>query len=201
VGIGHELHEKVAKLNGYNQWNQKFCIRQSSNQQLFLMFADGAELGYLSEKMIRAVENLINLPRFELEAFTNPGIIIDAIRRARKTSDAVIRVNINFYGLNSYRDQVGKELSDKGLFLQLPDVGVRRPGIMYDNPHILRLDGMDETDTEVEEDADGLRQVDSPEESEEEFQDTITEVFSALRRGEGLKRLEGSENLKKALFP
>jgi hypothetical protein len=171
------------------------------------VFADGVDLGYLSEKMVRAVEMLVNLPRFELEAFTNLDVIIDAVRRARKPSDAAIRVNINFYGLKDSRDRVGKELSDKGFFLQWPNMDTRRPGVTYDNPHILRLDGMDGTDetaTEDEEDAEDATsspEVDSPQESDEDFQETIAEVFRSLRRGEGLNRLEGSDNLNRALFP
>ncbi|KAF7136911.1 hypothetical protein CNMCM5793_006573 [Aspergillus hiratsukae] len=188
VGNGQELQEKVSKLKEDNQWNQKFNIRHSSDKQLFLVFADGVDLGYLSEKMVRAVEMLVPLPRFELEAFTSLDVIIDAIRRARKPSDAAIRVNINFYGLKNSRDRVGKDLSDKGLFLQCPNMDARRPG---------------ETDTEEEEeeeDATSSPEADSPQESDEDFQETIAEVFRSLRRGEGLNRLEGSDNLNRALF-
>ncbi|RHZ55951.1 hypothetical protein CDV55_101568 [Aspergillus turcosus] len=196
VGNGQELQEKVSKLKENNQWNQKFHIRHSSDKQLFLVFADGMDLGHLSEKMVWAVETLVHLPRFELEAFTSLDVIIDAIRRARKQSDAAIRVKINFYGLKDSRDRVGKELSDKGLFLQCPNVDTRRPGVTYDNPHILQLDGMegmDETDTEEEEEgATSSPEVDSPQESDEDFQETIAEVFRSLRRGEGLNRLEGA---------
>ncbi|KAF7136712.1 hypothetical protein CNMCM5793_006030 [Aspergillus hiratsukae] len=187
VGNGQELQEKVSKLKENNQWNQKFHIRHSSDKQLFLVFADGVDLGYLSEKMVRAVEMLLPLPRFELEAFTSLDVIIDAIRRARKPSDAAIRVNINVYGLKDSRDRVGKELSDRGLFLQCP---------MW--MHAGRELHTEEDD---EEDATSSPEADSPQESDEDFQETIAEVFRSLRRGEGLNRLEGTDNLNRALFP
>ncbi|KAL3477940.1 SNF2 family N-terminal domain-containing protein [Aspergillus californicus] len=200
LGKAQEIQEKIATLKENGQWPRDFQIRHSSdNGELFVTFPDGTDLGHLSEKMAGALEKIIELPRFELEACTHLDVIVDAVRRAGKASDAAIRVNINVYGLDSQRDEVGKELSGKGLFLQAPDAC--RPGVSYDNPHILRMDGMDETDSEEEEEAAEVEVVETSPERDEDFEETIAEVFRSLRRADGLHRVEGGDNLNRALYP
>ncbi|KAL4796131.1 SNF2 family N-terminal domain-containing protein [Aspergillus venezuelensis] len=206
LGKGQDLHEKVAKLKE-NQPDRTHSFRiqkNSDNGELFLSFRDGTSLGYLSEKMVKAVGSLIDLPHFEMEAYTGLAEIIEAIRRAGKAADAKFRVNINVYGLEANRDQVGKELSEGGLFLQVPDM--IRPNVAYDNPHILRMTGMEESDTEEEDEEEVAAEpeeetVGSQPERDADFEETIAEVFSSLRRQEGLTRLEGGENLNSTLYP
>ncbi|KAL4885939.1 SNF2 family N-terminal domain-containing protein [Aspergillus karnatakaensis] len=203
VGKGQDLQEKVLKLRESNQDRaQSFRVRQSTeNGKFFLRFPDGKDMGYLSERMTKTLPALINLPQFQLEAFVHPSTIIESIRRAGKASDAKIRVHINVYGLEATADQVGKELSDQGLFLQAPEVCP--PGMRYDNPHILKLEDMDETDTEEEEEAEEVEveQEEEPPEADKNFDETIAEVFSNLRRQNGLSRVGGYENLEHALYP
>ncbi|KAL4944056.1 hypothetical protein BDV06DRAFT_233907 [Aspergillus oleicola] len=206
LGKGQDLHEKVARLREINsERSHVFRIqRNNDNGELFLSFSDGTSLGYLSEKMVKAVATLIDLPNFEMEAFTALGEIIEAIRRAGKAADAKFRVNINIYGLESNRDLVGRELSGSGLFLQVPDIV--RPNVSYDNPHMLRMDGMEESDTEEEEEEEVAAEpeedtVEAQSEQDADFEDTIAEVFGSLRRQEGLNRLEGGENLNSTLYP
>ncbi|KAL4918898.1 SNF2 family N-terminal domain-containing protein [Aspergillus aurantiobrunneus] len=206
LGKGQALQDKFAKLREDNPaWIPCFGVQRSDeNGELFLSLPDGTSFGYLSEKMVEALENLIGRPRFELEAYTQLAEVIDAIRRAGKAADAKFRVNINVYGLESDRDQVGRELSRSGLFLQVPDVF--RANVRYDNPHMLRLDGMDETDTDTEEeDAAEVEpegeEVEVLSERDGDFDEIMAEVFGSLRRQEGLNRLEGGENLNGRLYP
>jgi hypothetical protein len=180
---------------------QTFSIQKSADQHLFLTFPDGYKLGYLSEKLARAFKDLIDQPSVQLDAIANLYTLSEAIRRAGKPSDAAIRVEINVYGPASDLDRIGGELSDRGLFLQDPDHC--RPGMEYDNPHTLRLDGMDESGTD---NLSSKSQVDEDFsepllDQDEEFEETIVEVFSSLKRGQELHRLEGSDILNKTLFP
>ncbi|KAL4928301.1 SNF2 family N-terminal domain-containing protein [Aspergillus undulatus] len=206
LGKGQDLHEKVARLKEKDSGrSHAFRVQKNvDNGELFLSFSDGTSLGYLSEKMVKALDTLIDLPRFELEAFAPLNEISEAIRRAGKAADAKFRVNINVYGLESNRDQVGKELSGSGLFLQVPDIS--RPNVIYDNPHMLRMGGMEESDTEDEEEAAEIEPEvevvgDAQPERDADFEETIAEVFDSLRRQDGLNQLEGGENLSGSLYP
>ncbi|KAL4871331.1 hypothetical protein BDV12DRAFT_164112 [Aspergillus spectabilis] len=204
LGKGQDLLERAVKLRDNNPERiHTLHIQQSiENGQFFLTFPDGKDLGYLSEKMTKTLTSLSNLPQFELEAFAHPAVLIDAIRRAGKGSDAKIRVNINVYGLKTNRDQVGRKLSSQGLFLQAPDICA--PGIKYDNPHILRLEGMDDTDTEEEEEETAEaepEEVEALPEANKDLEETMADVYSSLRRQDGLNRLGGGEYLNKALYP
>ncbi|KAL2837867.1 SNF2 family N-terminal domain-containing protein [Aspergillus pseudodeflectus] len=206
VGRGTELQEKIIKLRDSNTWNPTFSIRQSSSGELFLAFPDGTDFGRLSEKMVKALHKLMSIPQFEVEAHADLNTIIHALR-AVKAAEAAIRVDVNVYGGEGSRDRVGWELSKKGLFLQEPDV--KRDGTRYDNPHLLRLDGME--DGESEEERDGVEaegegeaeggEEEAPPERDADFDETIAEVYRNLRRGDGLTRLEGGKNLSKALYP
>ncbi|RAQ55444.1 helicase [Aspergillus flavus] len=200
VGIGQDLETKILALKETNQHFQTLTIQPSSDGPLFLRFPGGTDLGYLSKKMEQALQELIGRPLFEIDALTNLNSLIDSLRRAGKPSDAAARVSINVYGRESDRDKVGRELSNKDLFLQHPD-GCR-VGVKYDNPHILHLDGMDETDTD-EEDEEDVIEVDVAEttpEQEEGLRETLDEVFNSLTRGDHLRQLGGSETLNRTLY-
>ncbi|KAE8382709.1 P-loop containing nucleoside triphosphate hydrolase protein [Aspergillus bertholletiae] len=203
VGNGQELETKILALRESSPHIRTLHIQSSTNGSLFLKFPDGADLGYLSNKMEQVLERLIGLPLFEIDALTNINFLIDSLRRAGKP-DAATRVNINVYGRRSDRDKVGRELSKRDLFLQHPDD--YRVGVEYDNPHILRLDGMDDTGPEDEEDEEDEEDITEVEESEttserdEGFEETIAEVFNSLTRGDRLTQLGGSETLNRTLY-
>ncbi|OGM50785.1 putative helicase [Aspergillus bombycis] len=198
VGKGQELDTKILALKENNQHVQTLNIRPSGDGPLVLRFPDGTDLGYLSRKMEQALEGFIDLPLFEIDALTNLNSLIESLRRAGKPADAATRVSINVYGRESDRDEVGRVLSLKGLFLQHPNDC--RVGVRYDNPHILRLDGMNETDTEDEEDVTEVEVVETTPERDEGFEETIAEVFNSLTRGDHLTELGGSETLNRTLY-
>ena len=184
MGQGEELQKRVQELkNGGPSLPRSYTlrVRPSADLQLFLKFADNGDLGYLSEKMERGLKDLVSEPNIELDAVVNLQSLSDAIRRAQKQSDAAIRVDVNIYGPEASRDRVGKYLSDRSLFLQPPNE--RRRGARYDNPHILQLDDLPES------------------EQNEDFQKTIAEVFNSLTRSEELRGVRGSEGLDRALYP
>ena len=199
VGKGQELETKILALKENNLHVQTLHIQMSGDGPLFLRFPDGTDLGYLSKKMEQALQGLTGLPLFEIDALTNLTSLIESLRRAGKPADAAIRVSINIYGREFDRDKVGRELSKMDLFLQHPDDC--RVGVRYDNPHILHLEGMDETDTEEDEEI--VTEVEVSEttpEQEEGLRETLDEVFNSLTRGDHLRQLGGSETLSRALY-
>ncbi|KAH8689021.1 putative helicase [Talaromyces proteolyticus] len=210
VGKGEELEKKLQYLLKHGSSytppsTHTLALSKSRDNQIFLKFADGMELGYLSEKMKHGLDNLIDKPLVEFNAVIHLRNVIDAISRARKSSEARFRVNINVYGPEEDRRHVGKELSDKGLFLQKPDE--RRQGTLYDNPHILPLDDMDDsvdndTDHAEHDHSDQGEILNSSSDSRDEnIQQTMAGVFSSLTRGDELNCVSGSEILNCPLYP
>ncbi|EED22940.1 helicase, putative [Talaromyces stipitatus ATCC 10500] len=197
VGQGTEIAKKVKDLRAGGSSVQVYTTGiQLTEQQLFLKFTDGKQLGYLSEKMERGLNDMVRALVIELDAVVNLQSLSEALRRAQK--DTAIRVDVNVYGSEASRDRVGQELSKKGLFLQVPNE--RRKGTRYDNPHILQLDGLGESETEEDESKNDAGSSIVPSEQNEDFQRTIARVWNSLTRSDELRGVRGSEGLNRALY-
>ena len=204
MGNGQDLLKKVRLLKQDAQrvsGIQSFSMRKSSDQQLFLRFPDGSDMGYLSEKLTNALKHLFDRSGVEFEALVGLGLLEDTINRSGKASDAAMRVNINVYGPESDRDDIGKRLSSANLFLQDPDQC--RAGLAYINPHIMQFSEIEESEEEVEPDMEpSIVEPPEPEPPEdEEFQEVVAGVFNSLQRGHGLQRIQDNERVKIGLFP
>ncbi|KAJ6086757.1 helicase [Penicillium canescens] len=200
VGKGEHLRQRIAALQESNLSCQVFQIQLSIDGEIFLTFPDATELGYLSERMKRTLKPLIGSPHFEMEAWNTLNPIMDALSKAKTSAEAAIRVDIHVYGLENLRDQVGRQLSKGNLFLQHPDMC--RPGIRYDNPHILRFDEIEDSDVEEETNAaEDEGETDVSFECDAEFEETIATVFQSLRRPDKLNRLKETGNLIGSLYP
>ncbi|KAJ5405768.1 helicase [Penicillium sp. CMV-2018d] len=200
VGKGEHLCQRIAALQESNISRQVFQIQLSTDGEIFLVFPDATELGYLSERVKRTLKPLIGSPHFELEAWSTLNPIMDALSKAKTSAEAAIRVDIHVYGLEHLRDQVGRQLSKGNLFLQHPDMC--RPGIRYDNPHFLRFDDIEDSDVQEETNAaeDG-GEIDVSFECDTKFDETIATVFQSLRRPDKLNRLKETGNLIGSLYP
>jgi hypothetical protein len=200
VGNGEHLRQRIAAVQESNLSRQVFQIQLSIDGEIFLTFTDATELGYLSERTKRTLKPLIGLPHFEMEAWNTLNPIMDALSKAKTSAEAAIRVDIHVYGLESLRDQVGRQLSKGNLFLQHPDMC--RLGIRYDNPHILRFDEIEDSDVEEETNAaEDEGETDVSFECDAEFDETIATVFQSLRRPDKLNRLKETGNLIGSLYP
>ena len=146
----------------------------------------------MSEKLTNALKDLFDGEHMEFEAFARLNLLEDTIRRSGKSSEAAMRVNINIYGPRSDRDDVGKKLSDARLFLQDPD----HHRMEYSNPHIIQFSEFEES----EDDEDVSNETgffSGPESSQDkEFTQEIAEVFSSLKRVNGLQRIQGNDKIK-----
>ncbi|GAB1214628.1 hypothetical protein ATERTT37_003792 [Aspergillus terreus] len=159
------------------------------------MFLDGTKLGYFSRGITNALRDIVNLPSIEFEAVVNLAALESAIL---SPANPKLAVEINVYGPASARDRVGADLSEKQLYLQMPNE--LREGIDYDNPHLLQFDGMDESGTE-DEDTQAAEIFNGNLHQAENFQQTITGLLGSLRRADGLQRLGGVERLTRPLYP
>jgi SWI/SNF-related matrix-associated actin-dependent regulator of chromatin subfamily A3 len=175
-----------------------FKIRKSG-AQLLLAFPDSSEFGLLNTHTSQALEDLVEHPSIQFEALAQIVTLRETIGRVAKASEAIARVNINVYGSPDDSKHVGRHLSTKKVYLQRPDQ--LRPGSVYDNPHFLRVPGIQESTIyhKLEERSTGASR--SGIDDIERFQKTVSDVYASLKRGSGLKRLEGDNRLKTRLLP
>lgn len=199
VGNGGDLHGRVLSLKAQGFPRQVLQIRPSSEGELFLLLPDETHLGYLPERMKRTFKLLLKSSGFKIEADSDLNMITDVLRRAKTVSEATIRVNIHVYGPETLSEKVGKQLSKGKLFLQHPTSS--RPGIRYNNPHILRFDDMEDSSTEECIDGDqNESEIELSSECDEEFEETIANVFKSLRRCDNLCRLKMPGNMAGTLY-
>lgn len=154
------------------------------------------------------MDGLLDALWLELEAFAPLNEIGDAVLRAGKAVEAKFRANVNIYGLEANRDHVGRTLSSSGLFFQAPEIW--RRGVRYDNPHMLRMEGMEDSDVEeIEREEEEEEEEDIEEASErvepspeinQDFEDTMAQIFGSLQRQNDLHRVEGGDNLSSKLY-
>lgn len=177
-----------------------FWSGQPTKGDLFLMFQDSTQLGYLSTRMKEILEPLLRLPLFELEVQSALSPIMDTLRDIQTPSEAAVRVNIHVYGLESHRDQSDRKMSKGNLFLQPPDRC--RPGIRYSNPQIMQFDDVEDSNIEDEmsaaEDESG---VDISLDSDKSFDETIATVFQSLQRPRERNPIREVGDLNGALYP
>lgn len=173
-----------------------FGVRKDIDK-MTLTFADGTDFGILNEHASKILGKLIDQSRVDLDCLAPTLTLRETIEKASKAKDAVVRVDINVYGASSNRQDVGRYLSDNKLYLQRPDQV--RPGLEYDNPHILHFSDMA---AETFEYAPEPCVNDKPtSKSTEAFRQTISDVYSSLQRGSRLNCMEGDARVKTDLLP
>jgi len=172
-----------------------FGVRKDADK-VTVAFADGSEFGILNEHASKALGKLVDESKVDLDCLAPTLTLREKIEKASKAKDAIVRVDINVYGARSARKDVGRYLSDNKLYLQRPDQ--LRPGLEYDNPHILHFSDMA---TETFEFAPEPCLNDNPTtKSTEAFRQTISDVYSSLKRGNRLNCMEGDDRVKTELL-
>ncbi|KAK7190159.1 SNF2 family domain-containing protein [Paraphaeosphaeria sporulosa] len=162
-------------------------------------FPDGTLLGEANALLEEALESIEKQRhRVDLEAFAPIRPIRETIYRATKEKEAVVRVNINIYGPSSVTQEIGSILSSKKIYLQRPDY--IKPGMSYENPHVLKLGNFQHSFHSQEVDLRTEQQPESEVAKAEAFQKTIDTIYSSLTRGQTLAGLEGDDRLKTQLL-
>jgi len=164
-----------------------------------ILFEDGTALGEANIQLEQALNDIAKQNYYlEFEVFAPIMPIRDTILRATTDKEAIVRVHVNVYGSQGLVRAIGQQLSHNKIYLQRPDY--IRPGISYDNPHILKLvqfqqPFIDQTLMKKEE-----KQQESEADKAEAFQKTINTIYSSLTRNQKLDGLEGDERLKTQLL-
>ena len=202
MGNGQALLKSVQRLkqNGRVGLLQSFGMRKSSDQQLFITFPDGTDLGYCTEKLATALKTLYGKPQLEFEALASLRILEDSLRSSGKAADATIRVSINVYGSEEDSEYVGTTLSGAHLFLQDPEPGQLRQDTTYKNPHIMEFSNSEESENESTADDEDDFYAEPEVIGDKELAQEVAEVFGSLKRDHGLRRLQENQKIKIDLF-
>ena len=143
-------------------------------------------------------------PNFEIECVGQIDVIREAVGKAEKAKDAVVRFDVNIYGPKSARHSVSKKLSSERMFLQTPDC--TRPGISYVNPQILELPGIElsaptdqgeaiwKSDDYQDNKCESIR-------NPENFHKAVIDIYSSLTRAQNLVQVEGGKQVRTTLLP
>lgn len=167
-----------------------------SESQYLVAFPDDVVFGEVNVQLERALTNLAEQQlRLEFEVFVPVRATRETITKATRGQEAVVRVQMNLYGIRAWADSVGQELSHNKVYLQRPDYV--REGVEYDNPHVLKFSDTSEAVPFT------LITADEPNDNkptDQSFKQVINDVYSSLTRNERLKGLEGHEGLRTTLL-
>jgi len=137
------LDARLAETEPYAT-HQRFTLTELSDH-IMLSFRDGPsnqteqpsrDFGYLRSHMKASLDNLLSRSDMEFEAVTNTSTLRSTISGFKKSSDALVRVDILVYGPRGHvAKTVGRTLSRNRLYLQTPEKS--RSGIRYENPQMV----------------------------------------------------------------
>ena len=193
VGDMSDIYAKL-KVGNESQFAGYYTFRlKKSLGQVLLTFPDGTDFGILNTHIAKALEDL----SVQFEPLVHISTLYETIGRAVKASDAVVRVNINVYGSKDASKDAGRHLSAQKVYLQRPDQQL--PGSIYDNPHVLKLPEIQ--NLSIEHKIDGTKDKVSRSDKTDNFGKAISDLYASLKRGTGLKRVEGDNRLKTILLP
>ncbi|PTB66813.1 hypothetical protein BBK36DRAFT_1116970 [Trichoderma citrinoviride] len=185
VKLVGEMQAIHSRLNESEALYARFSIRKKE-AHVVLRFQDAdQDFGYLRSAVGTTVSPLLAKPNLEFEPVASASELLRIIGNASKASDAIVKVDINIYGPPSAGTEVGDALSDGKLWLQKS--GHMRGGLVYDNPHYLRIkiNGNQPRPTCAE----PVRQlksdrITSRRKREERLRKMIEEVYSSLNRNQ-----------------
>jgi SWI/SNF-related matrix-associated actin-dependent regulator of chromatin subfamily A3 len=189
------------KLGNIVEASHRMSIMKS-DEQFLVVFFDGTEMGQLNAQLEKAFDSIFQQQQHvDFEVFAPIKQIRETIGKSTKEKDAIVRVNINMYGNRDCAQQVGQQLSKHKVYLQRPDEV--RAGLVYDNPHELKLKlpNVQLLYNNCEANTTTNEEVRTVSEKAEAFKKTISNVYSSLTRGQKLIGLEGDGRLKTQLLP
>jgi hypothetical protein len=164
-------------------------------QDFTLHFVDGTHFGSTNTQFSNGLEGICPMFPIRMEAIANTANVRDRITRAKKISDAIIRVDVNVFGPRKDTAAVGKMLSDAKLWLQKPDF---LKNVAYENPQFLKLEGFEYQEAEQKplEASSQTRLV----RGDDKFKEMVEDVFNKLTRSDQLQRVEKDQRVKTELL-
>jgi SWI/SNF-related matrix-associated actin-dependent regulator of chromatin subfamily A3 len=176
------------------------CVFQVSKfgEHTFITFQDRKKVADVNTHLTKVLDQLLTHETLQFDAIADVEPLQELISRTTKASDAVGRFNINIYGPESKCQTVGRLLSTEKVYLQRPDY--QRPGSVYNNPHFLNIPDADLLRNDINLLHDNTRTVTYATDKDDRFQKTIADVYSSLKRGTGLQRVEGDRRITTPLL-
>lgn len=130
-----------------------------------------------------------------LEGVAITHLICDRLGKVNKSSDRIIQVDLNVYGLRQDAKRIGDEFSSKKIWLQRPD----RARLPYENPHVISFQGMEHASISMQE-VQGNSNANNLQAEEERVQQIVSEVQNSLQRANELETTTGDRRLKTQLL-
>lgn len=167
-----------------------------------LKFPDGEIFAQISELACRGLAELQEIPSVEIMAFVETKRLQRVFARAKKPSEATLKVEVNLYGSTDDAKVVGDKLCAAKMFLQDPEHGTEN--MEYSNPHIAQFPGIEEpvpTTTDkayyggVHTSSKALR------EERENFDQTVSAIYHSLVRSRNLERVQAGTMIRTPLLP
>ncbi|KAJ3548576.1 hypothetical protein NM208_g940 [Fusarium decemcellulare] len=111
-------------------------------EYFMLKFSDGGLFAQVNELASQGLAQLNDITSVELVAFVETERLQRVFARAKKPSEATLKVQVNFYGSVDDAAAVGQKLGAAKLFLQDPEHGAET--FDYCNPHVAKFPGIEE---------------------------------------------------------
>ncbi|KAH8889022.1 hypothetical protein GQ53DRAFT_843116 [Thozetella sp. PMI_491] len=142
-GMLHNVDVKVVgdlkaindQLGTNNTGYGYFKINEQQDHVLLSFYEQDMDFGHLRSGVGKTLTPLLSKPNVEFEPTRSIPNLRETIGNARKSAEAMVKVDINIYGPRRMANDVGEALSNGKLWLQKPDHA--RPGMPYNNPHFL----------------------------------------------------------------
>lgn len=160
------------------------------------------EFGYLRPNLYKPLEKLLANKAIKIEAVATAQALREHIGRAKKLTEAVVKVGINIYGPRSQGDSVRQVLSQSApkLWLQRPEQS--KKDIQYSNPQnfVLR-DGLELLLPDYVREVNGPNRAKrKPTADQDHLDNLLSSVYGSLNRTDDLSRVEGSSALHSSLL-
>ena len=170
-------------------------VLRNEASHIKLQLGDGTCFAQVNARPSETLDELLQRPLVEMDAVVDHVQFLQTIDDASKPIEATMRVNINVYGSGKDREPIGKLLSDGKIFLQDPeDI---RPGLRVRNPHLFELSGADHKPPETTVTMNVAKS--AKDDPEHILLETVSNMYTALKRGETLKQIDGDACLRTCL--
>ncbi|CAI6100801.1 unnamed protein product [Clonostachys chloroleuca] len=124
------------RLRAADSIYQRFELSNEQNHIIIRFPENREKFGYLRSGETKTISQVLS-HNVTFEPIALKAALREVIGRAHKPADAMVKLDINVYGPRQESSHVSDALSRGKLWLQRPDH--IREGIIYENPHFLKL--------------------------------------------------------------
>ncbi|KAI1060017.1 hypothetical protein LB506_012626 [Fusarium annulatum] len=136
---GENLTPLLAEDDAEQSEDSRLCCY---GMYFMLKLPDGSIFAQLNELACKGIAEAQKVASIESIAFIDTKRLKHVFSRAKKPSEATLKVEVNFYGSADAAELVGDKLCREKMFLQDPEHGAEN--IEYCNPHVIQFPGVEE---------------------------------------------------------